>query len=54
MKIISKRRNLLSIPMASMADVAFLLLIFLILTSALNLNEESQIVLPVSGQAGGE
>jgi biopolymer transport protein ExbD len=51
MKITGNRRNLLSIPMASMADVAFLLLIFLILTSALNLNEETRIVTPVSDQA---
>jgi biopolymer transport protein ExbD len=51
MKIVSRRKSLLSIPMASMADVAFLLLVFLILTSALNLNEESEVVIPFSEQA---
>lgn len=51
MKIINKPRRIYAIPMSSLADVAFLLLIFLILTSTINLNEEQDITIPASEQA---
>ena len=51
MMIIKKTRRMHLIPMSSLADVAFLLLIFLILTSAVNLNEEQELTIPTSKQA---
>ena len=51
MKIRQKKRRIISIPMSSLADVAFLLLIFLIVTSAINLNQSIDVTIPVSKHA---
>ncbi len=51
MKVIERKRRLHTVPLSSLADVAFLLLIFLILTGTVNESRRQDIMLPVSAQA---
>lgn len=46
MRLIRRQRARPLIPLSSMADIAFLLLVFFLVTSALRFREESEIVLP--------
>jgi biopolymer transport protein ExbD len=51
MKITKQKRRMHTIPLASLADVAFLLLIFMILTGTVEQSRRQDITLPVSAQS---